>query len=264
MRDCVELPEPTKTTDENGITTIVSWKYNADKQRVKVTKRVKLVEKKEMVLKRVLERSKIVPFNLPKGGNEGVTLQAVEEIHMEKPGHAEKKEEGLKPSGGSFTCRYCKGPHMSMRCPYREMFMSKEQPKEEKPAAAAPRTEGRYVPPSMRKTSEKTAEYREEESYGVRVSNLAEDVTEMQLRDLFSKCGHITRARVITDFETKRSRGFAFVNYDTKEEAQRAIDMFNGYAINHLILSVSFAEKKKPTTRYTSGYGKALPQNQRR
>lgn len=38
------------------------------------------------------------------------------------------------------------------------MFMSKEQPKEEKPAAAAPRTEGRYVPPSMRKTSEKTAE----------------------------------------------------------------------------------------------------------
>ena len=39
--------------------------------------------------------------------------------------------------------------------------------------------------------------------------------------------------------------------------------MFNGYAINHLILSVSFAEKKKPTTRYTSGYGKALPQNQR-
>ena len=56
MRDCVELPEPTKTTDENGITTIVSWKYNADKQRVKVTKRVKLVEKKEMVLKRVLER----------------------------------------------------------------------------------------------------------------------------------------------------------------------------------------------------------------
>ena len=56
MRDCVELPEPTMTTDENGITTIVSWKYNADKQRVKVTKRVKLVEKKEMVLKRVLER----------------------------------------------------------------------------------------------------------------------------------------------------------------------------------------------------------------
>ena len=38
------------------------------------------------------------------------------------------------------------------------MFMSKEQPKEEKPAIPAPRTEGRYVPPSMRKTSDKTAE----------------------------------------------------------------------------------------------------------
>lgn len=49
-----------------------------------------------------------------------------------------------------------------------------------------------------------------------------------------------------------------------REEAQRAIDTFNGYAINHLILNVSFAEKKKPTTRYTSGYGKALPQNTKR
>lgn len=104
--------------------------------------------------------------------------------------------------------------------------MSKEQPKEEKPAIPAPRTEGRYVPPSMRKTSDKTAECdyawtcsfidREEETYGVRVSNLSEDVTESQLRDLFSKCGHITRARIITDFETKKSRGFAFVNFDSK------------------------------------------------
>ncbi len=52
----IELPAPTSTTDENGVTTTISWKYNAEGQRVKVTKRVKTVEKKEMVLKRVLER----------------------------------------------------------------------------------------------------------------------------------------------------------------------------------------------------------------
>lgn len=52
----IELPATTSTTDENGVTTTISWKYNAEGQRVKVTKRVKTVEKKEMVLKRVLER----------------------------------------------------------------------------------------------------------------------------------------------------------------------------------------------------------------
>ena len=259
-----KLPAPTSTTDENGVTTTISWKYNAEGQRVKVTKRVKTVEKKEMVLKRVLERSKIVPFNIPAGGNEGVTLQSVDEIHMEKPGHEEKKDETLKSTGGSFVCRFCKGPHMSMRCPYRDMYAAKEQPKEEKPVSSAAPSEGKYLPPSLRRNADRVGEYKEEETFGVRVSNLSEDVTDMELRNLFEQCGRVTRARVITDFETKKSRGFAFVNFDTKEEAQRAIDMFNGYAINHLILSVSFAEKRKSTPRYTSGYGRALPQNAKR
>ena len=48
------------------------------------------------------------------------------------------------------------------------------------------------------------------------MSNLSEDVTDMELRNLFEQCGRVTRARVITDFETKKSRGFAVVNLDKK------------------------------------------------
>ena len=49
-----------------------------------------------------------------------------------------------------------------------------------------------------------------------------------------------------------------------REDAQAAIDMCNGYALNHLILDVSFYEKKTPTRRRLSGYGRYLPQNLKR
>ena len=50
-----------------------------------------------------------------------------------------------------------------------------------------------------------------------------------------------------------------------REDADRAIATFNGYALHHLILSLSFAEKRKSSgPRYATGYGKALPQNVRK
>lgn len=50
-----------------------------------------------------------------------------------------------------------------------------------------------------------------------------------------------------------------------REEADKAIAAFNGYALNHLILSLSYAEKKKSTgPRFSTGYGRALPQNVRK
>lgn len=104
--------------------------------------------------------------------------------------------------------------------------------------------------------------------------NIAEDINEHQLRNLFRDY-HYTRLRLVTDFNTKKSRGFAFANFATKyiwmcvvmgrEDADRAIAAFNGYALNHLILALSYSEKKKSTgPRYATGYGKALPQNVRR
>lgn len=60
------------------------------------------------------------------------------------------------------------------------------------------------------------------------------------------------------------SQLFAFVVM-YREEADKAIAAFNGYALNHLILSLSYAEKKKSTgPRFSTGYGRALPQNVRK
>src|SRR5215813_14103911 len=59
------------------------------------------------------------------------------------------------------------------------------------------------------------------------VGNLPFDVSEDQLHELFSAHGQVASTKLITDFNTGRSRGFGFVEMRTEEEAQAAIDKMN-------------------------------------
>ena len=59
------------------------------------------------------------------------------------------------------------------------------------------------------------------------VGGLPYSTTEQQLSELFSQQGSVTSAKVITDRYTGQSRGFAFVEMATDEEAQKAITALN-------------------------------------
>ena len=59
------------------------------------------------------------------------------------------------------------------------------------------------------------------------VGNLPFDISEDQLHELFSAHGQVASTKLITDFNTGRSRGFGFVEMRTEEEAQAAIDKMN-------------------------------------
>lgn len=85
-----------------------------------------------------------------------------------------------------------------------------------------------------------------DENTTVRVSNLAPEVDEHELRQKFKEHGYITRTFLATDPETGESKGFAFITYKTKEEADRAIEKLNGEPWHHLILCV---ERAKPSKR---------------
>ena len=56
----------------------------------------------------------------------------------------------------------------------------------------------------------------EDEGVTIRVSNLAESVSDRTLRDLFSACGYCLRVRLPIDHETRKSRGFGFITYGSK------------------------------------------------
>lgn len=68
--------------------------------------------------------------------------------------------------------------------------------------------------------------------YRIFVRNLPFSVKSHDLKDYFESCGEITNARVITDKQTGRSRGFGFVTFNSEEQLEKALKLqgndFNG------------------------------------
>jgi RNA recognition motif-containing protein len=76
------------------------------------------------------------------------------------------------------------------------------------------------------------------------VGNLDFAATESSLRSLFEPYGTIERINMVTDRDTGRSRGFAFVEMSNSAEADRAIAALNGTNLNGRTLNVNEARPK--------------------
>ena len=77
------------------------------------------------------------------------------------------------------------------------------------------------------------------------VGNLPYSVTELDLRELFAALGTVTDAKIITDRETGRPRGFGFIEMATDEEAKKAIDELNGRDVQGRQVAVKEAEDRR-------------------
>ena len=77
------------------------------------------------------------------------------------------------------------------------------------------------------------------------VGNLPYQTTEAELKELFEEYGEVNSAKIITDRETGRSRGFGFVEI-SEENAQKAIDSLNGANFGGRNLKVNEARERKP------------------
>ena len=82
------------------------------------------------------------------------------------------------------------------------------------------------------------------------VGNLLYEVTDDQLKELFAQAGNVVSASVIRFRDTGRSKGFAFIEMSTPEEAQKAIDTFNGQDNQGRKLVVSEARPPKPRSSF--------------
>ncbi|KAM3175374.1 hypothetical protein ACTXT7_008674 [Hymenolepis weldensis] len=158
------------------------------------------------------------------------------------------------------TCRICKGAHFSSKCPYRvdmealrSVFESTVGSDSQGPDAmtkaavqeiGSELNTGRYIPPSLRAAAaaDGVPERSRSDNFSVRVTNLPEDTSEKDLRELFEPFGHIVRVYSAMDKKTNKSRGFAFISYRTKEEAAAAIYSANGMPYSNLILKVDWAQ----------------------
>ena len=84
------------------------------------------------------------------------------------------------------------------------------------------------------------------------VGNLDFHATEESLRSLFERYGVVNSARIMTDRETGRSRGFAFVEMANESEADQAINALNGYTLDGRALNVNEA-RPKPERSFGAG-----------
>lgn len=87
------------------------------------------------------------------------------------------------------------------------------------------------------------------------VGNLSFDVTREELVEAFGAVGRVLDAKVPTDRETGRPRGFAFVEFETAEAVQKCIEQLNGRDLKGRAMRVNAAEDRPPRPAGAPGGG---------
>jgi RNA recognition motif-containing protein len=85
------------------------------------------------------------------------------------------------------------------------------------------------------------------------VGGLSYNTSEATLKQAFEAAGTVETATVIIDKMTNRSKGFGFVEMSTEEEAQKAIEMFDGKELDGRTVKVNEAKPMEPRAPRTGG-----------
>jgi len=267
--DDFDQPRIEESIDANGIRTIVEYTTNEEGKKIKITRRIKRTLQRSLVEHAVAERKQWAKFGAERGKkpgpdrattavgeNVGLKLSAGNKAAEPEPDReAEIKE---KLGGKKILCRLCKGDHFTSKCPHRDILgdIAADMPPSEdapttNPTPNTTSTTDVYVPPWKRTGAEGTSGPGEsmrgsrEDLPTLRVTNISEDTTEDDLRDLFGKVGRVARVYIGRNRDTGIGRGFAFVSYEERATGQKAIDKINGLGYDNLILSVQWSQPRE-------------------
>ncbi|KAK6509876.1 translation initiation factor eIF3 subunit g [Arthrobotrys musiformis] len=265
------LPQNQVISNPDGTKTTITYRLSDSGKKIKTTRKIKISVVKERVNPRVAERREWAKFGREAGHPPGPDLSTttVGENILFKPSlqwkAAEKEEEAtgaLKTQlkDKKVSCRICQGDHFTARCPFKDTLapVGEAAPDESRPdspdlGAGGGATGGSYVPPHLRNkgkdagagSSSFNAGRERDDLATLRVTNLSEFAEEQDLRDMFERFGRVTRVFLAKDRDTGRAKGFAFVSYQDRLDAQRACEKMDGFGYGHLILKVEFAKRSQ-------------------
>lgn len=157
-----------------------------------------------------------------------------------------KEEDSLRDQlkDKKVACRICKGDHFTARCPFKDTL----PPLDDVGASGAGggdggnaaedvgglgMTKGSYVAPHLRgkKGAGETmgGNFKDRDDLAtLRVTNVSEFAEENDLRDMFERFGRVTRVFLAKDRDTGRAKGFAFISFADRGDAQRACEKMEG------------------------------------
>lgn len=264
------LPEPDKAvppseTIEKGdqlIKISYKWKVNEStnkRELIKVTRTFQMEHIKTS--KKVAARKKWEKFGLSKtdpAGPQDSTTMFAEEVTMRFI-HADQTEEDAEEEDEQMT-------RIKRQFEYFAFFQGfnggdGDKSSTMRPLGASMPVEGnttlrelsaKYVPPNRGRSGPGSRIGYTDEVPAIRVSNITSAATQEDLQQLFEKFGRISRIHLGRDRRTNESRGFAFINYQNRDDAQTAINKMNGYGYDHLILSVEWSENRKKENETTT------------
>jgi len=87
------------------------------------------------------------------------------------------------------------------------------------------------------------------------VGNLSYQTMDQDLQDFFSAAGSVSSVNVMMDKFTGKSRGFAFVEFSSSDEANKAVEMFHGKELQGRPLTVNLARPREERAPRQGGYG---------
>ncbi|CAM0116841.1 RNA recognition motif domain-containing protein [Rhabdochlamydiaceae symbiont of Dictyostelium giganteum] len=88
------------------------------------------------------------------------------------------------------------------------------------------------------------------------VGSLPYKTSEEELADLFGQSGAVASVKIVTDSVTGQSKGFGFVEMESSDDAQKAIEALNGYQLGGRSLIVNIARSLEPRSGGNGGKGR--------
>eukprot|EP00434_Breviolum_minutum_P038068 symbB.v1.2.033765.t1/scaffold4187.1/size45811/6 len=251
--------------DKDGVKTSVEY-VEKNGATYRVTKKMKETITTKWTNQSMKKRQNLHKFGKaatnPEADEKTLCMKSVEEIHVESAkkihvdlSQKDDAEEKFFEESLTITESLLKEKKVwtDLNKESKEVGIGEDDKKETTESTAAPAAgaPGKYVPPSLRGATEggkgkgkgKGGDGQAQEAT-LRVFNLSDDVKEGDLQDLFGQCGRLQRVFLAKDMATFQSKGFAFITYYNKDDAQRAIDRLNGHGYDNLIMKVEWAKPR--------------------
>jgi hypothetical protein len=210
------------------------------------------------------------PFGLAASGTtENVTTYDYNLVKLQRPGEEDAGEASVNDLMAQLKAKRTGAPAAGKTssngratASWAEVFDRGIQAGVVGAAEAAASSKPGYRPPGLRDRATTAAEDTEATTTSLKVSNLSEEVAEEHLRALFMEFGDLKRVSVVKDSKGN-SRGFAFVTFGRRDQAERAFETLRGTGFCSTILEIEWAKPPRSagsSMRHASGYGGALPQ----
>eukprot|EP00933_Yihiella_yeosuensis_P061630 TRINITY_DN64467_c0_g1_i1.p1 TRINITY_DN64467_c0_g1~~TRINITY_DN64467_c0_g1_i1.p1 ORF type:complete len:292 (+),score=98.28 TRINITY_DN64467_c0_g1_i1:73-948(+) len=256
--------------DEHGIKTVIAY-TERDGHTYRVTKKVKQTKNIKWTNEAMVRRKTMAKFGKAATNTEAeekmLCVRSVEEIHIE----LSRKQTVNLAAVDDVEAKFHEESLTVVESLMKEkkvwkgaakdgedgpVGVGEEEKKGDAPGptggarAAADGAAGKYVPPSLRDGGKGGGKDGKGKGKGdgveasLRVFNLSEDAKEGDLQDLFGQCGRLSRVYLAKDPDTFLSKGFAFITYYNREDAQKAIDKLNGHGYDNLIMKVEWAKPR--------------------